>query len=88
MRPPISDRTGDERLPPGQVVTQSCSVMTAGAPRPRSAAEWDFELALEAADGTERMLARWDYAAFRSLPLVDRATDIHCVTRWSKLDTC
>ncbi len=87
MRPPISDRDGDGRLPPGQIVTAKFPVMTAGTPATRSAAEWDFELAIERADGAIDPLARWDYAAFRALPLVERTVDIHCVTRWSKLDT-
>ena len=32
-------------------------------------------------------LARFSYVDFRALPTIQVETDIHCVTRWSKLDT-
>lgn len=44
---------------------------------------WTF--ALEAEDGTS--LASWSWDAFRALGPTDVTVDIHCVTRWSKLDT-
>lgn len=84
---PIGARDGDGRLPPGQRLTEKFPVMTAGSPRVTPAAEWDFELLLEDEEGERRPLGRWDYAASRALGLVERTHDIHCVTRWSKLDT-
>lgn len=30
---------------------------------------------------------RWNWQEFQALPTVKIATDIHCVTRWSKFDT-
>ncbi len=90
MSLPIADREGG-RLPPGQRVTEKFPVMTAGTPSVTPAAEWTFELALERVDhatgeSEEERLALWDYAAFRALPQEPVVCDIHCVTRWSKLD--
>jgi DMSO/TMAO reductase YedYZ molybdopterin-dependent catalytic subunit len=31
--------------------------------------------------------ARWSWAEFQALPREDITVDIHCVTKWSKLDT-
>lgn len=79
------DPTG--RVPPGQIVTTKFPVMTAGSPRVTPAADWTLTLALETADGAVTELGRWDMAAFRALPQTEITVDIHCVTRWSKLDT-
>jgi DMSO/TMAO reductase YedYZ molybdopterin-dependent catalytic subunit len=32
-------------------------------------------------------LRRWDWKSFRELPTENISVDLHCVTRWSKLDT-
>ena len=45
-------------------------------------ARWDFTL--RAPDGTE---ARWTWNEFEALPHETVKADIHCVTKWSKLDT-
>ena len=69
-------------LPPGQYLTRDFPVLSAG-PTPRiKTAEWVFTITTES--GEER---RWDWAAFRALPTETFTTDIHCVTRWSKLGT-
>jgi DMSO/TMAO reductase YedYZ molybdopterin-dependent catalytic subunit len=34
-----------------------------------------------------RLLAQWTWAQFAALPQTERGTDIHCVTKWTKLDT-
>jgi DMSO/TMAO reductase YedYZ molybdopterin-dependent catalytic subunit len=58
-------------------------VLSAG-PTPRTPLdEWTF--ALEAEDGTK--IASWTWEEFRALGPTDVTVDIHCVTRWSKLDT-
>lgn len=70
------------RVPPGQYVTSDFPVLSAG-PTPRiSPAEW--QLSVTGRDGTEVTLS-WD--EFRSLPSEQLTADIHCVTKWSKLDT-
>ncbi len=79
------DPTG--RVPPGQVVTEKFPVMTAGTPDVTPAPEWSLALALEGADGSVQELGAWDMKAFRALPQTEVTVDIHCVTRWSKLDT-
>ena len=34
-----------------------------------------------------RPIARWNWAEFNALPMTEQTRDIHCVTKWSKLDT-
>jgi DMSO/TMAO reductase YedYZ molybdopterin-dependent catalytic subunit len=70
------------RIPPGQYETPDFPVLSAG-PTPRTPlASWDF--VLRGADGP---VARWSWDEFQALPHVAIKTDIHCVTKWSKLDT-
>ena len=70
------------RLPPGQYETPDFPVLSAG-PTPRTAlASWDFML--RGADGS---VARWTWDDFAALPHKSVTADIHCVTKWSKLDT-
>jgi DMSO/TMAO reductase YedYZ molybdopterin-dependent catalytic subunit len=69
------------RLPPGQYLTDDFPVLSAG-PTPRVALdEWTFTIL----GGAET--ARWTWEEFRALPTETPTVDIHCVTRWSKLDT-
>jgi DMSO/TMAO reductase YedYZ molybdopterin-dependent catalytic subunit len=44
----------------------------------------DWELVVEGAVATPR---RWKWEEFRALPREPVTVDIHCVTKWSKLDT-
>lgn len=71
-----------ERVPPGQFVTQGFPVLTYGETvRYSSLDGWDlriFGLAKEVQFSWEKLLA---------LPSKTQTVDIHCVTRWSKLDT-
>ena len=74
----------DARVPPGQYVTTEFPVLSAG-PTPRTPlSEWDFTLEVE---GEREPLGHWSWEEFRALPSEDITRDIHCVTRWSKLDT-
>jgi len=71
-----------ERLPPGQYLTPDFPVLSAG-PTPRtSAAEWSLVV-----DGAVGEARSWTWDAFRALPAETFTVDIHCVTKWSKLDT-
>jgi DMSO/TMAO reductase YedYZ molybdopterin-dependent catalytic subunit len=75
-------RRGDERLPPGQYLESAFPVLSAG-PTPRvDTATWRFTVTTETGD-----TRRWDWQQFTSLPREDVTVDIHCVTKWSKLDT-
>ena len=70
------------RVPPGQYVTEDFPVLSAG-PTPRTPlGQWTFTV------GQPGGAARsWTWAEIRALPDETVTTDIHCVTRWSKLDT-
>jgi DMSO/TMAO reductase YedYZ molybdopterin-dependent catalytic subunit len=70
------------RVPPGQYLTDDFPVLSAG-PTPRTPlARWDFRIVGEA-----EPRRRWTWEEFRALPSETVTKDIHCVTRWSKLDT-
>ncbi len=74
-------RESDPALPPGQYLTEDFPVLSAG-PTPRlDTATWSFELRTETAN------TRWSWDELLALGVEDVHTDIHCVTRWSKLDT-
>ena len=70
------------RLPPGQYLVEGFPVLSAG-PTPRTPLErWDF--AVEGEVDTPR---RWTWEEFKGLPSETITADIHCVTKWTKLDT-
>ena len=70
------------RVPPGQYVTRDFPVLSAG-PTPHTPLErWDFTISGEVDEPR-----RWTWEEFRALPAEEVTTDIHCVTKWSKLDT-
>ena len=73
---------GQSRVPPGQYVTQDFPVLSAG-PTPRTPLE-SWSLALQ---DRGKLLALWNWAQFQALPQSENTTDIHCVTKWTKLDT-
>jgi DMSO/TMAO reductase YedYZ molybdopterin-dependent catalytic subunit len=75
-------RRGDERLPPGQYLERSFPVLSAG-PTPRVGTDtWQFTVKTETGD-----TRGWNWQELMSLPQADVTADIHCVTKWSKLDT-
>ena len=70
------------RLPPGQYVTTDFPVLSAG-PTPQTRLEdWTFSIQLGGS-----LIRKWNWAEFGALPQTTIKTDIHCVTKWSKLDT-
>jgi DMSO/TMAO reductase YedYZ molybdopterin-dependent catalytic subunit len=70
------------RVPPGQYVTRDFPVLSAG-PTPHTPLErWDFTISGEVDEPR-----RWTWDEFRALPAEEVTVDIHCVTKWSKLDT-
>jgi DMSO/TMAO reductase YedYZ molybdopterin-dependent catalytic subunit len=69
------------RIPPGQHEVHDFPVLSAG-PTPRTQLEeWTFTIE----GGAEPVTWTWD--AFLALPSEEITVDIHCVTKWSKLDT-
>ena len=66
---------------PGQYVTEDFPVLSAG-PTPHTPLErWTFSITQ---GGQTRK--SWTWQEFQALPAETITTDIHCVTRWSKLD--
>jgi DMSO/TMAO reductase YedYZ molybdopterin-dependent catalytic subunit len=77
-------RRGDSgrQLPPGQYLTHDFPVLSAG-PTPRIPLDtWEFTVTTEQGDRH-----RWSWTELMGLAAESITTDIHCVTRWSKLDT-
>src|SRR3990172_8689238 len=70
------------RLPPGQHVVPDFPVLSAGPTPPTPQEKWDF-----AVDGHVASPQRWTWEEFYNLPRESITVDIHCVTKWSKLDT-
>lgn len=69
-------------LPPGQYYETGFPVLSAG-PTPRIALEdWRFSI-----ERRNENLAAWSWQEFMDLPQEEITVDIHCVTKWSKLDT-
>jgi DMSO/TMAO reductase YedYZ molybdopterin-dependent catalytic subunit len=70
------------RIPPGQYLTTDFPVLSAG-PTPRTdLAKWTFTV-----DGEVSAKAAWSWEELTDLPSETPMVDIHCVTKWSKLDT-
>jgi DMSO/TMAO reductase YedYZ molybdopterin-dependent catalytic subunit len=70
------------RIPPGQYKTDKFPVLHYGSVPRTDLAKWDFRV-FGAVDAPFTLT--WDQ--FKALPRKTVNTDIHCVTRWSKLDT-
>jgi DMSO/TMAO reductase YedYZ molybdopterin-dependent catalytic subunit len=70
------------RVPPGQYITERFPVMNVGPNPGYDLATWDFHV-FGHVENTVRL--SWD--ELMELPQREVTTDIHCVTRWSKIDT-
>jgi len=82
FRPRRQEQVPKNRVPPGQYVTADFPVLSAG-PTPQIGLEnWTFALQLGG-----NLLGKWIWAEFEALPQTTIKADIHCVTKWSKLDT-
>jgi DMSO/TMAO reductase YedYZ molybdopterin-dependent catalytic subunit len=71
-----------KRLPPGQSLTADFPVLSAGPTPHISLGDWSFTLKVG-----PKPVAKWNWAEFNALPRSHQIRDIHCVTKWSKLDT-
>jgi DMSO/TMAO reductase YedYZ molybdopterin-dependent catalytic subunit len=77
-RPPVDP----SRVPPGQYVTNDFPVLSAG-PTPRTPLDkWTFTIR-----GTVGAPKSWTWEELAQLAHEDVTVDIHCVTKWTKLDT-
>ncbi len=71
-----------DRIPPGQYLVNDFPVLSAG-PTPRTPlTDWTFTV-----EGLVRQPLSWSWEQFLKLPTRAHVADIHCVTKWSKLDT-
>jgi DMSO/TMAO reductase YedYZ molybdopterin-dependent catalytic subunit len=78
-RDPEVDRS---RIPPGQYLTPDFPVLSAG-PTPRTKlGDWSFAIS-----GAVDDVSEWSWDELMALPQETFTVDIHCVTKWSKLDT-
>ena len=75
-------RDRDDRIPPGQYLESDFPVLSAGPTPVVQRSAWRLDV--RSVDGRSRVLTWEDLMA---LPQEDVTTDIHCVTKWSKLDT-
>lgn len=79
-RPAPSD---NDRVPPGQFLTEKFPVLHYGSvPIYRNLDNWDLRIF-----GLVEEPLRFTWDQLMALPHHTQTVDIHCVTRWSKLDT-
>ena len=79
MRKPPPDLA--HRVPPGQVLTEKWPVLTYGQTPRFDSKKWSFRCF-----GLVDAEVAWSWDEFRALPRAEVRCDIHCVTRWSRLD--
>jgi len=75
------DTRREQRLPPGQALTRKWPVLHAGSTPTFDPATWDLFIF-----GLVKQQRRFTYAELLGLPRTKVLGDMHCVTRWSKLD--
>lgn len=73
---------GGGRLPPGQHETHDFPVLSTGPTPQVDRSTW----ALNITD-LEGSVTRWNWPDLMRAPSEDFTVDIHCVTKWSRLDT-
>jgi DMSO/TMAO reductase YedYZ molybdopterin-dependent catalytic subunit len=78
-RAPV-ERAG--RVPPGQYEERGFPVLSAGPTPHVQLSIWEFMVR-----GVDGAAAKWNWNEFQALPHETITKDIHCVTKWSKLDT-
>jgi DMSO/TMAO reductase YedYZ molybdopterin-dependent catalytic subunit len=79
-REPEAEQAG--RIPPGQHVVHDWPVLSAGPTPHTPLDQWDFRV-----EGLVAEPVTWTWEELLALPSVEYTADIHCVTKWSKLDT-
>ena len=70
------------RVPPGQYVTSTFPVLSAGPTPETPLSEWTFQIR-----GVVDQPRSWSWGELLELPSDAPTVDIHCVTKWSKLGT-
>src|SRR5919201_2817680 len=69
------------RIPPGQTLTSKWPVLTYGRTPRFDPKTWTFRCV-----GLVEHETTWTWPEFQAPPPVTITSDVHCVTRWSKLD--
>jgi DMSO/TMAO reductase YedYZ molybdopterin-dependent catalytic subunit len=72
----------ENRLPPGQSLTLKFPVLHYGPVPTFNPATWDFRIWGEVEEEKS-----WNWDEFNQLPKTQIRMDLHCVTRWSKVNT-
>ena len=75
VRPP------EDRLPPGQRLTDGWPVLTYGSSPRIDLATWEFRIF-----GLVEEEVRLNWEELNALPQAEDTSDIHCVTTWSRYD--
>ncbi|SRR6266496_293690 len=70
-----------QQLPPGQSEVTDWPVLTYGPTPHDEPKNWSLII-----DGEVQRPLTLDWQAFTALPQTEKTADIHCVTRWSRLD--
>ena len=70
------------RLPPGQYLEHDFPVLSAGPTPHTPVGEWTFTVR-----GEVDRPRSWTWSELLALPSETPTVDIHCVTKWTKLDT-
>ena len=76
------ESSSSSRVPPGQHLVDDFPVLSAGPTPKVPLSDWTFSIIGEVDEPK-----RWSWTEFRNLPTEKITADIHCVTKWSKLDT-
>ncbi len=77
----LTGKAGRDRLPPGQRLVEGRPVLDLGIQLEIPLEQWRLSV-----DGLVRAPQVLDWQAFRKLPQIERISDIHCVTSWSRYD--
>jgi DMSO/TMAO reductase YedYZ molybdopterin-dependent catalytic subunit len=80
LRPRLTEEQ-KRRVPPGQYVTEKWPVLHYGSVPAADLASWDFRVWGEVEEPF-----RFHWAELKRMPRKVVLADIHCVTRWSRLD--
>src|ERR671930_69311 len=76
------ERAVADRLPPGQYLTQKWPVLHHGGVPRVDLGTWDFQIT-----GLVEQPLHLSYRELQQLPRKTVQADVHCVTRWSLLDS-
>lgn len=75
------DTQREDRIPPGQYETENWPILQYGGVLQIDASDWAFTIS-----GLVENEVMLNHDEFMNLPAVKVFSDIHCVTKWSRLD--